>query len=247
MNIKFPAAIIFLLSNIGIAQTINGIIYDEETTINGAKLQNLTTNQLTYTNDLGEFVFSASLNDTLFVTSLFHVSQKIIISEDLIGQPIVIELKKKVNELEQAMILDRRNKKFNSENNTTGMGQQLALDMKNNPHLYNTYANQGVDFLYLAKLFGKLLSKNKYKADEIKIITYQQLDSLLSNDKILNYKNLKEGFDIPEAYFGLFTDYCISKNYNNELLHKENRLVFIDSIYSSAKQFKKTLLQENKN
>ncbi|WP_455170427.1 hypothetical protein [Aegicerativicinus sediminis] len=105
------------------------------------------------------------------------------------------------------MILDRRNKKFNSENNTTGMGQQLAIDMKNNPHLYNTYANQGVDFLYLAKLFGKLLSKNKYKADEIKIITYQQLDSLLSNDKILNYKNLKEGFDIPEAYFGLFTDY----------------------------------------
>ncbi|WP_455170426.1 hypothetical protein [Aegicerativicinus sediminis] len=64
MNIKFPAAIIFLLSNIGIAQTINGIIYDEETTIKGAKIQNLTTNQLTYTNDLGEFVFSASLNDT---------------------------------------------------------------------------------------------------------------------------------------------------------------------------------------
>jgi len=230
-----------------ISQNLTGIVYDDDNTIKGAKVENINQKKLTYTNDRGEFEIIANFNDTLEISSYFHETQKIIIGKSNFNEKVVIELKPKLNELDEVRLREEREKKFNATQTQASTGEQLANDIKNNPQLYNTYLNYGVDFVYLGKLIGKLLNKNKYKAPAIKPITFHQLDSLFSRDKILNYSYISQNLEITEDQLGLFVDYCTAKNYNDELLKVENRLIFIDSIFKASREFNKLLVRGNKN
>lgn len=110
---KRQVLLILLLLPIPIvAQTINGKVYDAETTVKGALVVNVTQNIMTYTNDEGDFKIKAQTKDTLYVSSLFHTKTFIEIREQDFNQVVVIEVKKTINELDAVLLRDEREKKI---------------------------------------------------------------------------------------------------------------------------------------
>jgi hypothetical protein len=74
--LKYLIVLLFIIPLVSNAQTINGFVYDHETTVKGVKLLNTTQNILAYSDDKGQFKIEARLKDTLIINSYFHSQQK---------------------------------------------------------------------------------------------------------------------------------------------------------------------------
>lgn len=69
---KFKILFFLILPTTVISQNITGKIYDEESSVKGARIFNISKNTSTYTDDEGLFKIKASVNDTLVFSSYFH-------------------------------------------------------------------------------------------------------------------------------------------------------------------------------
>ncbi|GAL70981.1 hypothetical protein [Jejuia pallidilutea] len=234
---KYIVLLLFPLSLF--SQTIKGKVYDTESTVKGIRVYNVSQKRLTYTNNEGDFSISASVNDTLFFESLFHHSKMVKLKQSDFDDIAIFELKKSVNELDEILLSDDKNK-FNPLEYTQNAENALARDRKNNMQLYvpqSSYSN-GMDFVAIAQMIGKLF-KRKNKPKPIEFIEYKHLDSLFKKDDLFNLKLIKDDLNIPEAYAHLFLDYCDSKNLNKELISKENKVILLDSLVEFSKEFLK--------
>lgn len=228
------------------SQTVNGIVYGSKAALENIKVTNTTKKILTYTNRDGRFSIRASVNDTLVFTSLFYEEKTKIVTNDFFEDTIVIELKEASNSLDEVVIIDD-SKPFSAENYTTKLKEQIANDIKENPHLYgqSSGGNIGNALVLIGKFIGKLLkNKNKRIPEAVNPITIKQLDSLLSSDdKLLNNTFLIKDLKIPLEYKSLFFDYFEAQNIDNNILKEENRLLLIDALYKQSNGFN-ALLEE---
>ncbi|MEP1489635.1 MAG: carboxypeptidase-like regulatory domain-containing protein [Algibacter sp.] len=237
---KLKIIILFLLPYSVIAQNIEGKIYDEESTVKGAKIINLNKNTITHTDDKGDFKIKASINDTLFFSSFFHKEKKLKLIKNHFNNTIIIELKKAVNSLDE-VILIKENKTFNKGAYTADLGTQIKNDIKNNPHLYQAAPSGNLDVLKVIGLVSKLFKNKKTKEPPLILATYKQFDSLFSNDKLFNDELLINDLKIPKQYKPLFFDYCETKNINKDLLQEKNRMILLDTLFNSSKSFLKII------
>ncbi len=87
---------IFLLLPLTIAsQTIQGKVFDDESTVKGAKIVNTTQNIFTYTDNEGHFKIQAQVNDSIVFQSLFHLEHLFIPTKEDFIEVIVVALKKR--------------------------------------------------------------------------------------------------------------------------------------------------------
>ena len=164
------------------SQTITGKVYDNETTVKGIKVYNINQKTLTFTNNEGDFMISAVVNDTLLFESLFHHSKMVKLKENDFEDIVVFELQKSVNALGEVIISDD-NEDFNPLEYTQNAERALERDMKKNMQLYipqSSYSS-GMNFVAIAKMIGKLFKK-KNKAKPVDYITHKDLDSLFKKD-----------------------------------------------------------------
>lgn len=239
-HIKTTNYIALLLLPIHVfSQSINGKVYDSESTAKGIKVYNISQKTLTYTNSEGDFSISAIASDTLLFESLFHHSKLVKLKQSDFVDIVVFELKKSVNSLEEVVISDI-DEDFNPLEYTENAERALKRDMKNNMQLYipqSSYAN-GMNFVEIAKMIGKLFKK-KNKSKPIEYITHKHLDSLFKTDDLFNLKLIKEDLNIPDRYALLFLDYCETKNLNKDLILEKNKVILLDSMVNLSKQFLK--------
>lgn len=229
--------LLFLLPISIFSQTINGKVYDNESTVKGIKVYNINQKILTYTNNEGDFTISAIANDTLLFESLFHYTKMIKLKESDFNDIVVFELKKSLNALGEVLISDD-NEDFNPLEYTQNAESALERDMKNNMQLYipeSSYSS-GMNFVAIAKMIGKLF-KRKNKKQPVAYVTQKDLDSLFKQDDLFNLKLLQDDLNIPEKYALLFLDYCETRNINKDLILKENRVILLDSMVNFSKDF----------
>ena len=234
--------IILLSSNLVASQNINGKIYDDEATVKGAKIKNVSKNISTYSNDDGDFKINAAINDSLQITSLFHDTKILKVTNDLFNETIVIELKKAVNNLDEVLLSSEKEKQFDKSKYKADLGEQIKNDMKNNLHLYApTAQSAGIDLIKVAQLIGKLFKKKK----EIPIVflDYTQIDSLFNtaNHPHFNEKFLATELKIPMEYIPLFFDYCDAQNFEKSLLLDENEFLLLSKFITCGEGFLKIL------
>jgi hypothetical protein len=241
-QLKFFLVFLFPLSLL--SQNISGKIYDEESTVKGAKIFNSTKNSLTYTDDKGNFELPASINDTLIFTSLFHKRKRLKLVENHFKDVLVIELKKVVNDLDEVLVT-KENKTFNEKRYTADFGLQLKNDMKNNPHLYSPAPSGNIDVVKIIGLVSKLFKRKRNKETPIIRITYKQLDSLFSKSHFFNKSLLTNDLKIPKEFKYLFFEYCDAQQINRDLLKKENRFLLLDKLIKYSHGFL-VILSENK-
>ncbi len=230
------------------SQTISGKVYDSETTINTLSVLNTSKKILTYTDEDGNFEIEASIKDTLSFRSLFHHNKTLVVTSVHFNDILVIELKKIVNELDEVLLKDKaQEKKFDSVEIQTTMNNQLKADIKNNPHLYNSYKSGGMDFVAIAKLIGKLFKRKKKQNEYIINISYNEFNELFCKDNFFDEKLLTRDLKIPINYKSLFFEFCDAKGINNKLLLKENKFILLDTFYNYSEEFLEILSQTKKN
>lgn len=250
---KIRVLILFLLPFSMFSQQLKGKIYDQETTVKGATVFNTSQSIISHTNDNGDFIIRAAVNDTIIFYSLFHKQQTLQLKKEHFNEILVIELKKVLNDLEEVVITNNpKEKEFVVKTYKDQVDTQIRNDKKENPHLYEPApSSNGIDFIKIAGLIGKLFKSKKVKNPPIVTAKYHELDSLFSNDPFFTHKLLTNELKIPDPYKPLFFDYCDAQNINRELLLKEKRFLLLDQLNTCSKAFlnmiseyKKTELKE---
>lgn len=226
-----------------LSQSIKGLVYDYESTVKGIKVFNISKKTKTYTDNEGHFIINATINDTLLFESLFHHSKSVTLKATDFNDTVVFELKKRINELGEVLLIDETERnKFSENEHSKVLNNIISEDKKNNPHLYGSSSKYGLDFVRLASMIGKLFKKkNKSKTQPIQLITYKILDSLFKRDKFFNLKLLNQDLNISEAHAHLFLDYLENKELNKTLISKENKVILLDSMFKFSDEFLKII------
>lgn len=248
MTTKIKLLLLLILPTTVISQNITGKIYDEESTIKGAKIFNISNNTSTYTDDKGDFKIQASVNDTLILSSLFHKEKKVKLTENHLKETNVFELKKIVNALDEVLLSENREVViFDAKIYAKIFSIQMKNDMKNRPYLYHPPPSENIDFIKIAGLIGKLFKIKKKKDAPFITATYKTFDSLFKNDEFFNKNLLTNQLQIKEAYKPLFFDYCDVKQIDKQLLKKENRVILLDSLFNCSKEFLEIVKKSKKD
>ncbi len=232
--------IIFMLPLSIYSQHIEGIVYDNNTSVKHLKIANLNKQIQTYTDHNGAFKIRASVNDTLFFNSVFYDNVILKVTENHFNTISVIEVKKKINTLNKVIISSEN---FNTKTFTQKLNKSLNKDIKNNPHKYKQHSKYGLDFVYLAKKI--FASKHKSNSKKAPYLEVKALDSLFKNDSFFTMKLLREDLNIDNP--SLFLDYCETKKINTNLLSEDSKLKLLDIFVAYSKEFIKltSLTPEN--
>jgi len=130
-----------------ITQTITGTFYDAETTVKGVKIFNETENKVDFTDADGNFNIEAAVGEQLLILSHFHEKLKVTVKASDFLDPVVLELKKITNALEEVQLMNVFEKKFDSVQVNTEINIQLANDLKNRPYLYQPMPSGNLDLV----------------------------------------------------------------------------------------------------
>lgn len=230
-----------------IAQTINGKVYDAESTVKGALVVNVTQNIMTYTNDEGDFNIEAKLKDTLYISSLFHTKSFIEIKKEDFNHIVVVEVKKTINELDAVLLRNERQRKFDSIKMASQIKNQISEDIKKNPIQYQATPSGNMDFIAIIGMIGKLFKSKKSKEAPIIPITYKDFDSLFKTNHFFNHALLTLDLNIPKEYHALFFDYCDAKEIDSKLLAKNKQIDLLEELVISSHEFQKIIEASKKD
>ncbi|WP_435412625.1 hypothetical protein [Psychroserpens mesophilus] len=230
-----------------IAQTINGKVYDAETTVKGALVVNVTQNIMTYTNDEGDFTIEAKLKDTLYVSSLFHTKTFIEIKNVDFNHIVVVEVKKTINELDAVLLRDERQRKFDSIKMASEFKNQIREDIKKNPIQYQGTPSGNMDFIAIIGMIGKLFKSKKSKEAPTIPITYKDFDSLFNTNPFFNKALLTVDLNIPKEYHALFFNYCDAKAIDSKLLAINKQVDLLEELVICSQEFQKIIKESKKD
>ncbi|WP_353778584.1 carboxypeptidase-like regulatory domain-containing protein [Winogradskyella sp. 3972H.M.0a.05] len=233
---------IVLLSITANAQVLKGKIYDSQTTIKGAKILNKTQNIVTGSDDQGNFSIKASVNDTISIESLFHHNQNFVVKQKHFDQSLVIELKKDIQQLDEVVLTNEpKQPAFKGETYNSELQQIIKDDIKRNPHLYSSGNGlKGPDLFAIIGMVSKLFKK-KRKTPVIKPISYNQIDSLVAKNSLINKSFLLNDLSIPENYLPLFYEFCEAKQMSGNLLKKSREMYLLEAMIQNSEEFLKII------
>lgn len=224
------------------SQNITGKVYDQETTVKGMDVFNITKRTYTYTDDNGNFSIEASVNDTLSFHSTFHNDKILILKKQDFEYVIVIELEKTINRLKEILLQNRIEPKgFDNTKEAQKIKKDITEDSKVNPHLYETSSKYGLDAVRLLDLLGKLLKSKKIKDTPKELITAKTLDSLFQKDPFFNKPLLQKDLKIPAEYEQLFYDYSASQGIEKTLLSSDKKIILLERLVVLSEAYLKNI------
>ena len=223
----------YLTSN---AQSIEGYIYDDESTVKGVQISNKTQQKSTYTNANGQFSIPAKPFDTLVITSYFHSKEILVIHKNHFENNVVIALHKITNTLDEVAVTTYIDKVFDSVVVNTDIKIQLINDIKNRPYLYGELPKSNIDLVAIGKLIGSLFKKRVQKPI-IQYIETKDLVSLFEKNNFFNEELLLTELKIDAVLQILFFEYCTTKNINKRLIIEHRHMELLEYLITYAAAF----------
>lgn len=195
---------------------------------------------MVYADEEGNFKIKAHVNDQIAFTTLFHEPQMIIITQKDFDDVMLIELKKKVNELDKVYLNKINEKKFESSKVENQMNTQIKNDIELHPYLYSPPPNTNMDFMAIAGLITRLFKKRTVE-EPIQMANYYDLKTLFESDPYFNSGFLISELKIEVQNHSLFIDFCEAKGLEKQLLLKENKLLLTEILVEYSNQFLETI------
>ena len=223
-----------------------GKIYDELTTVKGARIYNETQNTIEFSNDDGEFTIEAKIGDSITIGSLFHNKFNVIVEQIHLNGVFVFELTKFTNELDAVEIIKREDKKFDGDENIAQVNEQIQNDVKSRDYLYNLPPSGNMDFIAIAQLIGKLFKK-KNRPEEIVLIEPENLKMLFENDSLFTQKLLLNDLQISKKYQFLYFEYCSAQNIDSKLLDDNNEMELLELLLIYSAEFNQIIKNTRKD
>ena len=231
------------ISHAVVSQSITGTIYDDKTVVEGVVVKNLNTKIATVSNEAGRFEIAAKAQDSISFQVFTHEKQTIVIKDERTYANFVVELTRKVNELDEVIIKKEAKPVFKKEKFADTFESQLQKHIELYPEQYefNSNPNNNLNFVNIGKRLWRLIKKEKSKPPPFVPIKLEEYISLFKEDPVINDRFLIETIKIPFEFKPLFIDFCVSKNVDSELLKEKNKFLLIDEFINLGKEFKEVL------
>jgi hypothetical protein len=227
------------------AQTVSGIIYDEDEVLVAVKITNKTQNIMVLSNSDGTFSIPAKLKDSLQFQSSFHLLKTFEVSEKHFVEDLVIELKKLQETLGEVYLENEAKAEFFEEKYSANLSEQIANDIKNNPENYSGAASGNMDFIAIFGMVAKLFKSKKPKNNEnITYVNAKELKVFFENDSFFDQDFLVKDLNIAIEYQELFFDYLETKAIPSKLLKEEEQINLIALFLDYGKEFN-TIISES--
>ncbi|MEH6406561.1 MAG: hypothetical protein V7767_04705 [Leeuwenhoekiella sp.] len=211
-----------------------GKVYAEDHVLADVLVRNITQDKRTVTDENGDFTIDARLNDSIVFASSFHEKIGFKIEQFQLDEVWVVELKERLNELDQVNLVETRNDEFSVQNYSKDFNESIKKDIEDKNGLYNAPPNGNGNLMGLVSLIPKLFKskKPKYKA-----VDYNDLVNLFDDNRLFNKKLLVDQLNIPEKYHNLFFEYVGAKNINYSLLDEKNQFQLLDRLVNYSVEF----------
>lgn len=225
------------------AQTITGIIYDDKTIVEGVVVKNLNTKIATVSDEEGRFAIQASIQDSISFYVFTHEEQTIIIQDGKEYTNFVVELTRKINQLDEVILKKEKEFEFEEKELERSFNKQMKTHQELYPEQYefNSNPNANLNFVNIGKRLWKLIKKEKRKPPPFVPITLEQYIGLFKEDRTINDRFLVETVQVPIEFKPLFIDFCVSKDVDSELLKEKNKFLLIEEFINLGKEFQEML------
>ncbi|MEN9908491.1 MAG: hypothetical protein RLZZ540_1640 [Bacteroidota bacterium] len=242
MKIKLLILLLACLSQFTYSQNhklLRGKVISENFLLQNVDVINKTALTSTTTNEKGEFILAASVNDSiLFYNKEYHLKGIKLTLVDLENNNIIVRIEKKPEELKEVVIHQVNvdwafDKKWEQLKRDEVEVYRKANTLKN-PGVYNGTIENGMDFVKIGKmLFGRLFKGKKEKAinpEEFKEVAKTNFDQ----------KFYTETLKLKKEEIEPFLTFCNFDPKSKEVLSENaNALILMDFLYQKNIEFKK--------
>lgn len=240
---KFIWLFVILMGGIVSAQdSIQGKIYGDSAIAKYIKISNTIKKTTTFSDENGNFSIKASVGDSILFSSSFYEKKKIILDITHFSEIFVIQLKDKINQLDEVVLKeDLLEKEFYVKTYKKELNVLINNDIKNKPWEYKfpPLQGQGINlkgFKYLKeKLFPKKETDKKYIISWP--ITYEDLMKLNTNDEFFSDTFFTEDLKISKDFKNIFFAYFEDQKISSKLLSAEKRLLLIEKFFEISDNF----------
>lgn len=200
---------------------------------------NKTAQTNTKTNEKGEFILAANVNDSiLFYDKDYHLKGIKLSFEDLETNNIIISIDKKPEELKEVVIRKvdvdwKYDKKWEQIKRDEVAVYRKSNQLKN-PGVYDGTITNGMDFVKIGKmLFGDLFKGKKIKADNPE--AFKEIATANFDENFFT-----ETLHLKKTEIDSFLTFCNFDPESKILLTKNsNTLELMDFLYQKSIEFKK--------
>ena len=246
--------ICLLISSVMLAQDaeriiLRGKVIYRDVNVNGVNVVNNTTSKGTATNSKGEYEILVKEGDILIFSSVQYTIKEVTITDKIIkNNRLVVEVKEKVEELDEAVISPENKEKFldfQEEQIVKYKDYQFADDryseVRNEAILQENFQGAniiGLVGLLVNSIFGKGEKKEKEKPQ------YQRTSF---NDIRSRYKDdfFTKNLNIPEDKISAFLYYCDDQLPSEDIFTTKNEFLMIDFMVKHSKTFLESIKTKN--
>ena len=237
---KLTSILFLLISFLGFSQNeqlISGKISYQNSFQKNIDVINVTTKKATQTNDLGAFIIEAKVDDILVFMSENFVDQKYkLTQEDFEKKILVITLIEKPIPLEEVEITKVKAIKLASVSYNDSKIAKIQKDAAK-PKVIGVYTGEmvnGVDFIQIGKMIGKLFKSNKPATVKTESISFKDYAKANFNESFFS-KTLKLKPDETSR----FLDYCEADPKSKTAIASNDELTILEFLLTKKAGFDK--------
>lgn len=243
MKSNFLIAIFILISHFSYSQThklLRGKVMSERFLLQNVDVINKTKEINTKTNEKGEFILAADVNDSILFYDKDYQLKRIKLSfEDLETNNIIIAIDKKPEELKEVVIrkIDvdwKFDKKWEQIKRDEAAVYKQSKQLKN-PGVYDGTITNGMDFVKIGKmLFGDLFKGKKIKADNP-----EAFKEMVTTNFDENF--FTETLQLKKTEIDSFLTFCNFDPESKKIIQDKNSnsLILMNYLYEKSIEFKK--------
>ncbi|WP_333599230.1 hypothetical protein [Flavobacterium sp.] len=218
------------------AKVIHGKVSYQDSYQKNIDVINFTTKKITQTNTLGEFDIEAKINDVLIFMSENFADQKYTLTaKDFQKKTLFIKLIDKPIPLEEVEINQVKAIKIESVSyNDLKMAKiQKDAARPKNKDVYTGEIENGVDFIQIGKMVGKLFkSKNPKSKKAEETMNFKEYAKTNFNESFFS-KTLKLKPDETPR----FLDYCEADSKSKTAIEKNDELAILEFLLTKKSEF----------
>lgn len=237
---KITSILFLFISCLGFSQNeqlVSGKVSYQNSYQKNIDVINFTTKKATHTNDLGAFTIEAKLNDILIFMSEDFVDQKYkLTQEDFEKKILVITLIEKPIPLEEVEITQVKAIKLASVSYSDAKIAKIQKDAAK-PKVLDVYTGEmvnGVDFIQIGKMIGKLFKSNKPKEVKTEPIGFKEYAKANFNESFFS-KTLKLKPDETQR----FLEYCEADPQSKTSIASNDELTMLEFLLTKKAGFDK--------
>ena len=235
---------------------ITGIIIADSSIVKDVHIINKISNKATVSNKFGEFQIPVKVGDILIFSAVQFESKQLIINRKHLEKLLItIQLKLKINKIDEVVV--QKPKNIAKELGLPNAGKKPLNRLENR---LNSHTKAIVPLAILGTLLGQaggidnlyyIFSGNRKRDRKLKKLIDNDAFNFQKQKDIQKIRtHFKDDFftqtlKIPEKEINYFIDYCISKDIVN-LYNKQRILVITDIFIKESTVYLKKLENDNK-